>query len=200
MPLPDEKPKTPPEPWHSFLKELDALATEQVDFQCLGGFVVTQLYGLQRPTADVDVLSIAPVKDRMSLLKSGGQGSTLHKKHGVYLDYVGVSTLVYEYESRLAEMYPGAYKHIRLFALDPYDLALSKLERNIPRDREDVLYLARSVPFDLGILQERYIIEVRPNLMGIPENQDAVVNLWIEMIEEDRQKAKSHQPASTKRA
>ena len=27
---------------------------------CIGGFVVTMLYGLNRPTADVDVLGIAP--------------------------------------------------------------------------------------------------------------------------------------------
>lgn len=33
-------------------------------------------------------------------------------------------------------------------ALDPYDLARSKLERNIQRDRYDVRHLARTVPFD----------------------------------------------------
>jgi hypothetical protein len=51
MPLQDEK-AIPPEPWHSFMKELDALATDVVDLQCLGGFVVTLMYGLKRPTAD----------------------------------------------------------------------------------------------------------------------------------------------------
>ena len=90
-------------------------------------------------------------------------------------------------ESRLVEMYPGAFKHIHLFALDPYDIALSKLCRNIPRDREDLLYLARLVPFDLKLLQERYREELRPDLMGIPENQDAILSLWIEMIQQDRQ-------------
>jgi len=61
MPLKGKK-SLPPEPWHSFLKELDALAIGIVDFQCLGGFVVTQLYGLKRSTGDLDVLSIAPVE------------------------------------------------------------------------------------------------------------------------------------------
>lgn len=79
------------------------------------------------------------------------------------------------------------YEHIRLFALDPYDIALSKLCRNIARDREDVLYLAKHIPFDLEVLQERYTMELRPDLMGVPENQDAVLSFWIEMIEEDRQ-------------
>jgi hypothetical protein len=41
---------------------LDALALRIVDFQCLGGFVVTQMYGLKRSTGDLDVLSIAPIE------------------------------------------------------------------------------------------------------------------------------------------
>jgi hypothetical protein len=177
----------PPEPWHSFLRELDALATGTVHFQCLGGFVVTLMYGLKRPTADVDVISIAPIEQRKELLEQGGKGSALHKKYKIYLDYVGVASIPYEYESRLVEMYPGAFKHICLFALDPYDIALSKLCRNIPRDREDMLYLARRIPFDLKLLQERYTEELRPDLTGIPENQDAILRLWVEMIQQDRQ-------------
>jgi len=43
-----------------------------------------------------------------------------------------------------APVFPAAFQHLRLCALDPYDLALSKLERNIQRDREDVKYLART--------------------------------------------------------
>jgi hypothetical protein len=186
MPLKDKK-ALPPEPWHSFLKELDALAIGIVDFQCLGGFVVTQLYGLKRSTGDLDVLSIAPVEQRKDFLEKAGRGSALHKRYKIYLDYVGVASIPYEYESRLVEMYPGAYKHIRLFALDPYDIALSKLCRNIARDREDVRHLAKQVPFDLQLLRERYTEELRPDLLGVPENQDAILNLWIEMIEQDRQ-------------
>ena len=32
---------------------------------------------------------------------------------------------------------PAHFTHLQLMALDPYDLALSKLERNIERDRSD---------------------------------------------------------------
>jgi len=172
---------------NSFLKELDALAIGTVDFQCLGGFVVTQLYGLNRSTGDLDVLSIAPVEQRKEFLEKAGRGSALHKKYKIYLDYVGVASIPYEYESRLVEMYPGVYRRIRLFALDPYDIALSKLCRNIARDREDVRHLANQVPFDLQLLRKRYTDELRPDLLGVPENQDAILNLWIEMIEQDRQ-------------
>jgi hypothetical protein len=91
----------------------------------------------------------------------------------------------YDYESRLREMFPGAFRHLRLMALDPYDLALTKLERNIERDRSDVRYLARTVPFDLNILRERYTIELRPYL-GNPARVDLSFQFWIEDIEEDR--------------
>lgn len=105
MPLKDKN-TIPPEPWHSFLKELDAVVAEEVHFQCMGGFVVTQLYGLKRSTGDLDVLSIAPIEQRKELLEKGGKGSNLHKKYKLYLDYVGVASIPYEYESRLVEMYP----------------------------------------------------------------------------------------------
>ena len=36
----------------------------------------------------------------------------------------------------------GRFRHLRLRALDPYDLALSKLSRNSPVDREDAAHLA----------------------------------------------------------
>ncbi len=178
----------PPEPWHSFLRELDAIATEEVDFQCLGGFVVTQQYGFPRPTADIDVLSIAPVDQRTELLKKGRKGSELHQKYGVYLDYVGIASMSYDYDTRLVEMYPGQYEHLRLFALDPYDLVLSKLTRNIARDREDVKYLARTIPLDLDVLRQKYQTEFRPYALGNPVWLDEALSLWIEMIEEDRQR------------
>jgi hypothetical protein len=82
-------------------------------------------------------------------------------------------------------MYPGNFEHLRLMALDPYDLALSKLERNIQRDRDDVRHLARTAPFDLDVLQERYQTELRWQ-MGIPEREDLTLKLWIAAILEDR--------------
>ena len=70
-------------------------------------------------------------------------------------------------------------------ALDPYDLALSKLERNSQKDRDDVRFLARSIPLDLRILQERYTSEMRWQL-GLPAREDLTLQLWLEAIREDR--------------
>jgi Nucleotidyltransferase of unknown function (DUF6036) len=174
-----------PEPWRSFLEELDQQATQETRLDCMGGFVVTVLYEYSRETSDLDVLLIVPRELRAPLLKLGVQGGNLHKKYKVYLDYAAVAKVPEDYEQRLTEMFAGAFKHLRICALDPYDLALSKLERNIQRDRDDVKHLARAIPLDLEILKERYEKELRWQL-GNPEREDLTLKLWIEMIEEDR--------------
>src|SRR5262249_12492243 len=139
-----------PDPWHSFFAEIDQSIQEEVALHCLGGFVMTMLYGLDRPTADVDVLPTGANAGTESILNLAGEGSALHKKYKVYVQVVGVATVPENYEDRLRKMFPGTFKHLGLFALDPYDLALSKLERNTQRDRDDVKHLARRVPLDVN--------------------------------------------------
>jgi Nucleotidyltransferase of unknown function (DUF6036) len=174
-----------PEPWFSFLTELDNIANSTVRLDCIGGFVVTMLYGLDRPTGDFDVLEIAPLSAANAFAEVALLGGPLYRRYGIYLDRVTVAQAPYEYESRLQEMFPGTFQHLRLMAMDPYDLALTKLERNIERDRNDIRYLARTVPFDLKLLRERYVAELRPYL-GNPRREDLTLRLWIDAIEEDR--------------
>jgi hypothetical protein len=50
-----------------------------------------------------------------------------------------------------------------------------------------VKYLARKIPFDLDLLRDRYLKELRP-LLGNPEREDLTLRLWIEAIEEDRRR------------
>ena len=147
--MPTRPNKDIPEPWFSFLRELDSSVHEDIRLDCMGGFVVSMVYGFSRPTGDLDVLEIAPREAGRPMLELGIQGGPLHKKYKLYLDHVGVAHVPEDYEERLTEIFPKVFKHLRLLALDPYDLALSKLERNIQRDRDDVMHLARTVPFDL---------------------------------------------------
>ena len=174
------------EPWRSFLADLDSLIGHDVRLHCCGGFVVTMLYGLARTTADLDVLSILPTEDQRTLAALAGQGSGLHKTHGVYLDVVTVATYPDSYEDRLTEMYPGAFGNVHLLALDPYDLVLTKLTRNADRDRGDVEYLATAVPLDVAVLRERYQREMR-DYVGLPEREDLTLDLWIDIIQEAQQ-------------
>lgn len=175
----------PPEPWRAFLSKLDDNAVEPVDFHCLGGFVVTLAYGLIRSTSDVDVLKFVPKTETSRLIELGQKESDLHKLYKVYLDPVTIVTPPEDYDLRLTEMFAGVFKNIRLFALDPYDIALTKIERNSAKDREDVKYLARIIPFDLNILRKRYEKELKGYLF-VPEREDLTLKLWIELIEEER--------------
>lgn len=176
--------RKPSEPWHAFLTDLDAGLQEKTRLECLGGFVVTLSYGLPRPTGDIDVLSVVPSEQLQPVLNLAGRDSRLHRKHGVYLQHVGVVTLPENCEERLVEMFSSCYRQLELFGLDPYDLALSKLARNIQRDRDDVKYLARTVPLDLHILKQRYQEELRPYFSSA-EQDDLTIELWLRMIGEE---------------
>src|ERR1700693_3104129 len=133
-----------PEPWNAFFTELDSKLTEEVHLHCLGGFVMRVCSGWERPTNDVDFISLHPNDQREVVLRFSGEGSSLRRKHGMYLQCVTVSNLPDCYGDRLTEMFPGKFRNIHLFALDPYDLALSKIDRNIQRDRDDVKYLIKT--------------------------------------------------------
>ena len=62
--------------------------------------------------------------------------------------------------------------------------------RNIQRDRDDVKYLAKTIPLDIAILQSRYREEMRPYI-SLPTQYDLTLDLWNEMINEERKKAQS---------
>jgi hypothetical protein len=174
-----------PEPWGRFLRDLDARLRTPVALHCLGGFVVTALHGFPRPTADIDIVSVVPGDALTGLLEIAGESSELHARHGVYLDVATVAVCPDHYEERLIELLPRSWTLLRVFALDPYDLVLAKLERNLQRDRDDVMYLAHAVPLDVQVLRGRYQTELRPYL-GRPEREDLTLELWVEMILEGR--------------
>jgi hypothetical protein len=181
-------PTTLPEPWLSFLRELDPIAAEPTKIPCIGGFAVTQYYGSDRTTIDLDVIDVAPVASRNRLIEAGGKGSPLARKHRVYLDFVGIAQVPYEYEERLVPIYEGLFENLHLQVMDPYDIALCKLKRDIDRDFQDMLYLAQTTPFDLHIFEQRYREELRPYLFGNVSEADFAFERWLEAIREERQR------------
>jgi hypothetical protein len=46
----------PPLPWSAFLAELDQALSEPIELHCIGGFVVSLLYGLPRPLVTLIML------------------------------------------------------------------------------------------------------------------------------------------------
>jgi hypothetical protein len=167
-------------PWDQFLKEVDAQLPEPVELHCLGGFVVAALYGFPRPTADIDFLAVLPSGRGTLLQKIAGRESKLFRKYGVYLQQTGVPSYPEDYEIRLRDMFPEQFQKLRLKALEPHDLVLTKLERNSQKDREDVAYLVKIAPLDSSVLRERYGNEMRPYLPDlIAQRLDTTLNLWI---------------------
>lgn len=84
------------------------------------------------------------------------------------------------YDQRLADLAVAGFRHLRLVALDPYDLVLSKLARNSPVDREDVAFLAQTQGLDPGVLEARYRTELRPIIVGDPRVHDQTLAMWVE--------------------
>ena len=83
--------------------------------------------------------------------------------------------------SKLAVKYKVHLQHVTVATMpeDAYDLVLSKLERNSPKDQGDVEYLAKAVPLDPKILRDRYEKELRPNLMARENWHDGTLEMWI---------------------
>jgi Nucleotidyltransferase of unknown function (DUF6036) len=172
-----------PEPWSSFLGSLDAALSEGVQLHCIGGFVVTQLYGISRETSDLDVLTTLPDPGRLAeLQRLAGEGSDLHRRFRVYLQPVPFPMHPEDYESRLVPMCADlGLGKLSLLGLEAHDLALTKLDRNSDVDRQDVLALAAAGWIEEKTLRERYAREYRPNLPSGQKKLDLTVELWVEM-------------------
>jgi hypothetical protein len=172
----------PQEPWSSFLRALDDGLGSPVALHCIGGFVMTMLFGVSRSTSDIDFLVVVGDPNSAVLQELGGQGSELHRRFKV-LHPVAVTNYPEDYESRLIPVWEGlSLKNIRLYALEPHDLALTKLERNLGVDRQDVQALAEKGLLDPAVLRARYLTEFRPNLVSGAERHDLTLKFWIEMI------------------
>jgi hypothetical protein len=167
-------------PWREFLAEVDQQLPESVQLHCLGGFVLAVSYSLPRPTSDVDYVEIIPNTAGEDLQRIAGPASPLAKKHRLHFQHVGVASLPESYAERITDLFPTRFQRLRLFEIEAHDLALSKLARNHPVDREDVAHLARAAPLDPDILRARYRQELRPIIIGDRETHDRTLEMWIE--------------------
>lgn len=168
-----------PPKWRSFLEDLDAMLGAPVIVHCIGGFVLVAHYGAPRATKDIDyIFETGDV--RMDLQSMAGEGTPFATKHGAHLQRVTVACLPEDYETRLEEMFPEELEHLRLMALDPYDLILTKMDRNNDTDRADAKFLANKMSLKAKILRERYEKEFKPNFIGNVSRLDLTFKLWME--------------------
>ena len=137
-------------PWRDFLTEVDQALGQEVNLHCLGAFVLSALYGLPRPSGDLDYISANPLEARQEIEKIAGLGSPLSKKYKLLVQCVGVADYPENYEDRLTLLELG-FQSLRLWVLEPYDLILSKLARNNPKDRDDVKFLATKLSLSFEV-------------------------------------------------
>jgi Nucleotidyltransferase of unknown function (DUF6036) len=178
--MPADTPAGLPKPWSDFLGDLDFVLDEPFQLHCIGGFAAVVGYGLPRSTNDLNYRALVPYNRIIEFERLAGADSALARKHKVHLQRPGVESMPENYEDRVVEVFRGRFKHLRLYIPDPYDLALSKLSRNIARDREDVAFLAKSCGLDPRTFRERYREELRVTLIGDLRQHDQTLEFWIE--------------------
>jgi hypothetical protein len=174
----------PPEPWRALLGEVDQAASKAIDLHCIGGFVLQVAYGLTRMTVDLDFLCVTPPGEVEFVERIAGRGSSLHRKYNLFLQYVAVLDGYPEnYTDRLIPLFEGTYSRLKLYALEPHDLALTKLGRDWPLDRADIRLLARAGLITSDVLTRRYRDEMRSYLPNA-DRYDLTLRLWTEIIDE----------------
>ena len=175
-----------PKPWPAFLKEVDAQLSHEVNLHCLGGFVLTALYGIPRPTADLDYIAAVPREAREEVERIAGRESALCKKYKLFFQSVGIADLPEDYESRLEELRLNLEK-LRLWALDPYDILLTKVTRNSPKDQEDAKYLVSKLNLEFKTFSDRWEKELGP-LVPNRRRHDPTIELWKEYFPSEKPK------------
>ena len=123
------------------MREVDDHLTEEVILHCIGGFVLVVLYGLPRATDDLDVIAAMPHGAQAAIVEIAGPTSKLAQRYKVSIHGTGIVDLPEGYIDRLT-IIPFPYHRLHLAVPDVYDLVLSKLGRNSPKDRDDVQFLA----------------------------------------------------------
>lgn len=176
--MPDQLVALPP-PWGEFLREVDAQLPEKVLLVCIGGFVLAAEYGFPRPTDDLDYLSIYPKQASELVEEIAGKTSELARRYKVFIHSAGaIVDLPEGYEDRLVNI-PLPYKRLQIAVPDPYDLVLSKLTRNSPKDREDVKHVAELRQLLFATVMERF--ETEMDWIPNAERHRTTLDLWRQL-------------------
>ncbi|HVP53172.1 MAG TPA: DUF6036 family nucleotidyltransferase [Terriglobales bacterium] len=173
-----------PAPWPAFLSDLDESLSEPVELHCVGGFVLTVVYGVPRSTADLDYITAIPGSAFNEVERLAGRNSKLAHKYKVYVQPAGgVTDLPDNYDTRLVDLNLG-FRSLILKVLEPYDLVLSKLTRNSPKDREDVKYLATKLTLSFRTTFERFATEMKHWIANPDRHELTLTRVWQEYFAE----------------
>ena len=136
-----------------FFAEIDAALTPfasgmRLDLYLLGRSALVWRYQATFSTKDIDIVKLQlPLEEKANELF--GKDSAKAKELGLYLDFVpdGLPPLPGWFKQRSTEV-PGNWQVIRLWLLEPNDLAATKMKSFRAQDRQDLQFLC-----DQGVLQ-----------------------------------------------
>lgn len=134
-----------------FLKELDALVSDQYTLYLIGGGAITLAYDHKNRTSDLDA-----IKPAQELIEIGGMQSDLAYKYKVGISPLSEITFSapndWKTKCKIIDL---GLKNISIFVSDVHDLILGKVARLEPRDIEDITSLHEKQMLDIDILVER---------------------------------------------
>ena len=182
MPAEHWTPRPIGEPWLGFLREIDRALESSVTLHCIGGFALSVLIEMPRPTGDIDFVEILARDGENQLLGIGGEGSAIAQKYSLYLQHVTIVDSPCDYAGRLIDATPTELTHLRLLILDPYDLILTKVQRNSPTDLDDARLAVEQLHLEKTRLWSRFKDELLPYLAVTPEETEFTVQLWLEEL------------------
>lgn len=134
---------------------VDARIDKKIDIFVIGGAAAIVGYGIQKFTQDVDLdNSVDPQLDEIFKSEARAMGFEL------YLSSKGVFFPPDGYRSRMKFLdFPK--RNLRVYYLDKYDLAISKIDRGIQKDMDDIVAVHEKSPFELeeliNIFSKEYI-------------------------------------------
>lgn len=167
-------------PWCEFLTEIDRQLSAPARLVCIGGFVVTAIHGFSRSTSDLDYVQCSSELPA-ELLGIAGPGSALHKRYHLFVEHVGIVTMPYNFEERLLSV-DLPFEKLKLIIPELYDLVLSKLERNSPKDQADVQFLAEKYRLSFSVLCKRFDNEL--DFMANPTRHITTLNFWRDWFQQ----------------
>jgi hypothetical protein len=136
--------------------ELQTAAGQKLDLCLIGRSALIVRFGLDLATRDVDIIQDPGSALQAMALDLFGKGTRNAERLGFYLEVVpqGLPPIPGGYIHRSVDI-PGPWKVLRPKQPEPHDLAVTKLKRFHPKDREDLRILCDSGELDAGRLKQR---------------------------------------------
>jgi hypothetical protein len=134
---------------------IDAKLKKQVDIYVIGGAAAILGYNVIKETNDVDLDGSIDSEFGKLFAEEAAR-----LKLDLYLSSKGVFSPPHNYRDRMhSESF--AKKKLRVWYLDQYDLAISKIDRGIEKDFEDIKRVHQKSPFQMArlvqIFKDEYI-------------------------------------------